>query len=37
VYGNHHGQPIRPNMPNGQFEAGKLIRDWLRRKDFSPF
>jgi len=32
VHGNHHGQPVRPGMPVGQLEAGRILRDWLGRK-----
>jgi hypothetical protein len=35
VHGNHHGQPIRANMPNGQQESGRIIRDWLARNHFA--
>ena len=34
VHGNHHGQPVIEGMPNGQLEAGKLIRDWLEERKF---
>jgi pimeloyl-ACP methyl ester carboxylesterase len=35
VHGNHHGQPVRPGMPVGQREAGRIVRDWLARKGFA--
>ncbi|WP_206522828.1 hypothetical protein [Mesorhizobium sp. M7A.F.Ca.US.006.01.1.1] len=35
VHGNHHGQPIRDDMPNGQREAGKHIRAWLEEYRFA--
>lgn len=34
VHGNHHGQPIRPDLPSGQFEAGRILRQWLARARF---
>jgi hypothetical protein len=34
IHGNHHGQPIRPDAPSGQLEAGARIRDWLAAKGF---
>lgn len=34
VHGNHHGQPVRPGMPVGQLEAGRILRDWLARRAF---
>ncbi|HVZ52386.1 MAG TPA: hypothetical protein VG986_10495 [Pseudolabrys sp.] len=35
VHGNHHGQPIRDDAPNGQLEAGARIRDWLAANKFA--
>lgn len=34
VPGKHQGQPIREGMPNGQFEAGCVVREWLGEKGF---
>jgi hypothetical protein len=34
IHGNHHGRPIKENMPNGQLEAGKTIADWLQENNF---
>ena len=34
VHGNHHGQAIRDDAPNGQLEAGAHIRSWLADKGF---
>lgn len=35
IHGNHHGQPIHPGAPSGQFEAGARIRDWLHAHNFA--
>ncbi len=35
VHGNHHGQAIRKDLPNGQTEAGRFIREWLAAKNFA--
>jgi hypothetical protein len=35
VHGNHHGQAVADGMPNGQHEAGKIIRDWLEERKFA--
>jgi hypothetical protein len=29
IHGNHDGQAMRKDEPNGQLEAGARIRDWL--------
>jgi hypothetical protein len=34
VHGNHQGQAIRKEMPNGQLVAGELVRGWLAEKGF---
>jgi len=34
VHGNHHGQPVGPDKPNGQIEAGIRIRAWLAEQNF---
>jgi len=34
VLGRHQGQPVHPGQPNGQPEAGRLIREWLLAKGF---
>ena len=34
VHGNHHGQAIRKDLPNGQHETGRLIREWLANRGF---
>jgi hypothetical protein len=35
VHGNHQGQAIRKDMPNGQLVAGELVRAWLSKKGFA--
>lgn len=35
VHGNHHGQAIRKDLPNGQLETGRLIREWLAARNFA--
>jgi hypothetical protein len=35
IHGNHHGQPVLPNKPDGQIAAGQAIADWLGRKRFT--
>lgn len=35
IHGNHHGQRIREDAPNGQLEAGAEIRAWLAAKGFA--
>jgi hypothetical protein len=35
IHGNHHGQPIRDDAPNGQLEAGARIREWLTAGKFA--
>lgn len=34
VHGNHHGQAINENAPNGQLVAGRDIRAWLEEQRF---
>ena len=34
IHGNHHGQAIHDDAPNGQLEAGARIRDWLAERGF---
>lgn len=34
IHGNHHGQAIADDMPNGQLEAGARIREWLAKNGF---
>jgi hypothetical protein len=35
IHGNHHGQAIREDAPNGQLEAGARIREWLAANGFA--
>lgn len=35
IHGNHHGQPIRRDQPDGQKEAGAQIRAWLENCRFA--
>ncbi len=35
VHGNHHGQAILKDRPNGQIEAGRLTRNWLSELNFA--
>lgn len=35
VHGNHHGQIVIPEKPNGQLEAGKIARNWLHELNFA--
>ena len=34
IHGNHHGQAIHDDAPNGQLEAGARIREWLAERGF---
>ncbi|MGB6119306.1 MAG: hypothetical protein WBF87_13915 [Mesorhizobium sp.] len=35
VHGNHHGQAVSPEFPNGQKLAGEITRDWLKQLNFA--
>lgn len=35
IHGNHHGQAVLQNKPDGQIEAGRAIAEWLARKSFA--
>ncbi len=35
IHGNHHGQAVLPNKPDGQIEAGRAIAQWLARKNLN--
>jgi len=34
VHGNHHGEPVGNTEANGQVECGRILKQWLKKKDF---
>ena len=35
IHGNHHGEPIFPGAPHGQLESGRILDEWLRKKNLN--